>query len=295
MSPDFFIVDVFAERAYAGNPLAVVLGAERLDDDSMQLVAAETNYSETTFVYSDPEANGGFRTRLFTPAREIAFAGHPILGTAWVIAKHLAATATNLVKVNLQVGEIPVYFEPSGHGGDILWFDAPTITPGIQCDRARMALALGLATDDIDPRYPVQVMAAGTAAVIVPLRSLAAVQRALLDLKTYSRLMAEGFPPLTYLFCAETRHSGNDLSARFFFEAHGVREDPATGNGAAFLASYLRMHGVYPPDKRTWRIEQGHEVRRPSLVQIRFGAATDSKIQVGGGVVAAIQGNLIRA
>jgi predicted PhzF superfamily epimerase YddE/YHI9 len=83
--------------------------------------------------------------------------------------------------------------------------------------------------------------------------------------------MAEGFPPLTYLFCAETRHSGNDLSARFFFEAHGVREDPATGNGAAFLASYLRMHGVYPPEKRTWRIEQGHEVRRPSLVQIRFG------------------------
>jgi trans-2,3-dihydro-3-hydroxyanthranilate isomerase len=129
MSPDFFIVDVFAERAYAGNPLAVVLGAERLDDDSMQLVAAETNYSETTFVYSDPEANGGFRTRLFTPAREIAFAGHPILGTAWVIAKHLAATATNLIKVNLQVGAIPVHFEPSGQGGDSLWFDAPPITP----------------------------------------------------------------------------------------------------------------------------------------------------------------------
>ena len=295
MPSDFFIVDVFAERAYAGNPLAVVLGAERLDDDSMQLLAAETNYSETTFVYSDPEANGGFRTRLFTPAREIAFAGHPILGTAWVIGKHLATTATNLVKVNLQVGEIPVYFEPSGHGGDILWFDAPTITPGIQCDRARMALALGLATDDIDPRYPVQVMAAGTAAVIVPLRSLAALQRALLDLDAYAGLMAEGFPPLTYLFCAETRFSGNDLSARFYFEAHGVREDPATGNGAAFLAQYLRMHGVFPPEKCSWRIEQGHEVRRPSLVRIRFGTAPNSRIQVGGGVVAAIQGNLIRA
>jgi trans-2,3-dihydro-3-hydroxyanthranilate isomerase len=95
-------------------------------------------------------------------------------------------------------------------------------------------------------------MSAGTAAVIVPLRSLAAaLQRALLDLKAYSGLMAEGFPPLTYLFCAETRSAENDLSARFFFEAHGVREDPATGNGAAFLARYLRLHGVYPPEKRS--------------------------------------------
>lgn len=294
MTPDFFIVDVFAERAYAGNPLAVVLGAERLNDDAMQLLAAETNYSETTFVYTEPEANGGFRTRLFTPAREIAFAGHPILGTAWVVKRQLADPANDLVRLNLQVGEIPVYFEQSGQGEEILWFDAPPITAGIQCEPASMATALGLSKDDIDPRYPIQVMAAGTAAVIVPLRSLAAVQRALLDLKAYARLMAEGFPPLTYLFCAETRCSGNDLSARFFFEAHGVREDPATGNGAAFLAKYLLMHGWYPADKRVWRIEQGHEVRRPSLVRVRVGATLESPIQVGGSVVAAIQGNLIR-
>ncbi|MBI5899613.1 MAG: PhzF family phenazine biosynthesis protein [Rhodocyclales bacterium] len=293
MSPDFFIVDVFAERAYAGNPLAVVLGAERLSDETMQLLAAETNYSETTFVYTDPEANGGYRTRLFTPAREIAFAGHPILGTAWVIGRHLAGAAKDPVRLNLQVGEIPVYCERNGHGLETLWFDAPPISAGIQCDPARMALALGLAMDDIDLRYPVQVMSAGTAAAIVPLRSLVALRRALLDLKAYAGLMAEGFPPLTYLFCAETRSSDNDLSARFFFDAHGVREDPATGNGAAFLAGYLRMHEVCPREKRSWRIEQGHEVRRPSLVQIRIGTAADPGIQVGGGVLAAIQGNLI--
>ncbi len=293
MSPDFFIVDVFAARAYAGNPLAVVLGAERLSDETMQLLAAETNYSETTFVYSGKEANGGYRTRLFTPAREIAFAGHPILGTAWVIEKWLPGAAGDRVKLNLQVGEIPVYFEHDGEGADTLWFDAPPIAAGIRCAPARMAVALGLAEDDIDPRYPVQVMSAGTSAVIVPLRSRAALQRAMLDLATYAGLMAEGFPPLTYLFCAETQSKDNDLSARFFFEAHGVREDPATGNGAAFLASYLRMHEVYPREKFSWRIEQGHELRRPSLVRIRIGNGAGSTIQVGGGVVAAIQGNLL--
>ena len=93
-------------------------------------------------------------------------------------------------------------------------------------------------------------------------------------------MLAEGFPPLTYLFCTETRSAENDLSARFFFEAHGVREDPATGNGAAFLARYLRLHGVYPPEKQSWRIEQGHEVRRPSLVQIRVRNVPDATIQV---------------
>lgn len=295
MRPDFFIVDVFAERAYAGNPLAVVLGAERLSDETMQLLAAETNYSETTFVYSAAEANGGYRTRLFTPAREIAFAGHPILGTAWVIEKYIPGARRDGVKLNLQVGAIPVYFEPDGNGAETLWFDAPPIAAGLQCDSARMAAALGLATDDIDRRYPVQVMSAGTAAAIVPLRSRAALQRALLDLTAYAGLMAEGFPPLTYLFCTETRSPDNDLSARFFFEAHGVREDPATGNGAAFLAKYLRMHEVYPPERRSWRIEQGHEVRRPSLVQIRIGSGAEPAIQVGGGVCAAIQGNLIPA
>ena len=83
MRPRFYIVDVFAEQPYAGNPLAVVIGGD-LPDETMQQVAAEANYSETTFVTSAPEADGGYRVRLFTPAREIAFAGHPILGTAWV-------------------------------------------------------------------------------------------------------------------------------------------------------------------------------------------------------------------
>jgi trans-2,3-dihydro-3-hydroxyanthranilate isomerase len=294
MTPNFFIVDVFAEQPYAGNPLAVVLGAEAFDDETMQKLAAETNYSETTFVYSAPEKNGGYRTRLFTPAREIAFAGHPILGTAWVVRKAYLPDTSGTVNLNLAVGQVPVSFEKSPGAPEVLWFTAPAVTLGGRVDPARIAAALGISVADIDTRFPVQQMAAGTSAMIVPLRSLDALRRSRLDLTAYAGLAAEGFPPLVYLFCSETRHPGNDLSARFFFEAHGVREDPATGNGAAFLGAYLVQHQVFDPQKLDWRIEQGDEVRRPSMVQLRVGQGPAGvTIQVGGKVIAAIQGNVV--
>lgn len=294
MTPNFFIVDVFAETAYSGNPLAVVLGGERFDDETMQQLAAETNYSETTFVYTDPERDGGYRTRLFTPAREIAFAGHPLIGTAWVVRNAYAPADSTLVKLNLQVGQVPVRFETNPDGDEVVWFTAPEVTAGATVEAERMAAALGITASEIDGRYPVQKMSAGTAAMIVPLASLDALRRCRLDLEAYRGLAAEGFPPLVYLFCRETRHAGNDLSARFFFEAHGMREDPATGNGAAFLGAYLTGHRVFPPAKRAWRIEQGHEVRRPSLVELRVGDDGGmARIEVGGKVVAAIQGAVV--
>ncbi len=294
MSPDFFIVDVFAGQAYSGNPLAVVLGAERFDDATMQQLAAETNYSETTFVYSRPEADGGYRTRLFTPAREIAFAGHPLLGTAWVIRKVHGLTPSGLVRLNLQVGQVPVSFEKPADGDEVVWFGAPEVLAGATVDAERMAAALGIKAADIAPGFPVQKMSAGTAAMIVPLTGLAALRSCRLDLQAYEGLAVEGFPPLVYLFCTETREPGNDLSARFFFEAHGVREDPATGNGAAFLGAYLMNHGVCAAGKTAWRIEQGHELQRPSLVQLRVTPGVGStRIEVGGKVAAAIQGNVV--
>lgn len=295
MPPDFFIVDVFAEQAYAGNPLAVVLGAESLDDSTMQLLAAEANYSETTFVYSPVDSERGYRTRLFTPAREIAFAGHPLLGTAWVVRHAFPGHPPGPVILTLSVGEIPVHFEAGVGGEEVLWFSAPAVEKGRMCSPGRIAAALGIAEADIDTRFPVQQMSAGTSAVIVPLRSLNALRHARLDLSFYGELLAEGFPPLVYLFCRETRSPENDLSARFFFEAHGVREDPATGNGAAFLAHYLLENPVFPEHKRSWRIEQGHEVRRPSLVRLRAtGDAMSPLVEVGGQVMASVIGNLVQ-
>jgi trans-2,3-dihydro-3-hydroxyanthranilate isomerase len=170
------------------------------------------------------------------------------------------------------------------------------VTLGPTCARDRIAPALGIAPDDIDPAAPVQQAGAGTSAVIVPLRSLAALRRSRLDLETYAPLAREGFAPLVYLFCAQTRENGNDLSARFFFEANGVREDPATGNGAAFLGAYLLEHKLFGNGDLDLRIEQGHEVRRPSLVRLRARRAGDGRaIHIGGKVIPTVEGHLVLA
>ncbi|MBK9954887.1 MAG: PhzF family phenazine biosynthesis protein [Rhodocyclaceae bacterium] len=287
------IVDVFAEQRYAGNPLAVVTRADSLSSEQMQAIAAEINYSETTFVGSTVNADGSHPVRMFTPAREIAFAGHPILGTAWVI-RHESPTPPASVVLDLQVGPVPVVFEADTQGREVCWFTAPPITLGPTCASEPIAAALGLSPGDIDPAGPVQQCGAGTAAMVVPLRSLAALRRCALDLGVYQALAAQGFPPLVYAFCRETRDPRNQLSARFFFEAHGVREDPATGNGAAFLGAYLLRHGLLGASDLSLRIEQGHEVRRPSLVQLRARLADDGPlIEVGGGVVPTVRGELV--
>jgi trans-2,3-dihydro-3-hydroxyanthranilate isomerase len=294
MTHRFYIVDVFAERPYSGNPLAVVVGKEALSDETMQRIAAETNYSETTFVTPDPEEDGGYRVRIFTPAREIAFAGHPILGTAWIIRQHVLPEASGPVRLNLAVGQVPVTFELSAEGKEVAWFLAPPVTLGSTCARDPIAAALGISLEDIEDRFPVQQISTGTAAMIVPLRSLDALRRSKLDLDAFAALGAEGFPPLVYIFCRQTHHPQNDLCARFFFEAHGVREDPATGNGAAFLGAYLLEHQFFSEPSLSLRIEQGYEIRRPSLVMLRTRMVDGSReVSVGGYVIPTVRGELV--
>jgi len=294
MTHSLYIVDVFAERRYAGNPLAVVVGADPLAVETMQQIAAEMNYSETTFVSPTPAADGGCGVRLFTPAREIDFAGHPILGTAWVIRHHLVPDVGGPVRLNLPVGQVTVTFEASDEGEEVLWFLAPAMSLGAQCAREPMAQSLGISPDDIDPLAPVQQLSAGTSAMIVPLRSLDALQRCRLDLAAYAPLAEQGFPPLVYVFCRQTRRPGNDITARFFFEAHGVREDPATGNGAAFLGAYLLEHQVNPGASLSLRIEQGEALNRPSLVRLRAQSRPGKReVSVGGRVIPVLKGELL--
>jgi trans-2,3-dihydro-3-hydroxyanthranilate isomerase len=286
-------VDVFAERPYAGNPLAVVVGADPLPDETMQQLAAETNYSETVFVTSAAEADGGYRVRIFTPAREIAFAGHPILGAAWIVRHDLEPETSGPLRLNLSVGRVTVTFESSPDGNVAAWFLAPPILLGPICAAARMAAALGLSPEDIENRAPVQRLSAGASAMIVPLRGLEALRRSRLDLEAFAPLAAEGFPTLVYLFCPETRRRENDLSVRFFFDAHGVREDPATGNGAAFLGAYLLEHRFFSGEDLSLRIEQGDEIGRPSLVLLRARRAGSREVRVGGSIIRILQGELL--
>ncbi|MCU7942576.1 MAG: PhzF family phenazine biosynthesis protein [Candidatus Thiodiazotropha sp. (ex Cardiolucina cf. quadrata)] len=295
MTHRFYMVDVFAEHPYAGNQLAVFVGTDPLPGETMQQLAAEMNFSETTFVTSDPEIDGGYRVRIFTPAREIAFTGHPILGTAWVIRHYVESElSTQQVRLNLSVGQVPVTFETDADGREVAWFRAPPMSLEAKAPLEPVAAALGLSPQEIDTRAPIQVISAGTSAMIVPLSTLDALRRSRLNLEVFAPLLTQGYPPLVYLFCSQTLHSQNDLSARFYFEAHGVREDPATGNGAAFLGAYLLAHKLYPESALSLRIEQGHDVRRPSLIMLRARMLNGApEVAVGGNVIPILRGELL--
>lgn len=293
-TPLFHIVDVFAERRYTGNQLAVVFDKEGLSDEAMRLIAQETNFSETTFVRFAPESNGGYRVRIFTPTQEIPFAGHPILGTAWVIRRHIGSDDPNLVRLNLSTGQIPVTFERSKDGRELAWFLGPPVEPGPTCAPEQIASALHLSASDIDTRVPVQQFSAGVSTLIVPLRRLEALRRCRLDLEAFAPLAKAGFPSCVYVFCPETNRPENQLSARFFFAEHGVREDAATGSATAFLGVHLLMHEYYPWPTISLRIEQGYEINRPSLVMLRGRKVGNSyEVSVGGHVIPTIHGELI--
>lgn len=287
-----YLVDVFSKTAYAGNPLAVVVLESFPDQQRMQQIAAEINFSETTFVLKQPEADGGYRMRIFTPSREIEFTGHPLLGTAWVIRRYLQSDAVNNVQLNTPVGSVTVDINEDDSGNALVWFDAPEIISGDRADIDLMANALSLSVDDIDTSLPIQQLGSGTSAMMVPLKTLAALKTAQLNLKNYEPLIERGFPPLTYLFTRDTHDVAHDYCVRFFFDAHGVREDPATGNGAAFFAAYLLNHTTQ--DELDICIEQGHEVRRPSTIYIRARRVDGiDHIRVGGFVVPTIEGHLV--
>lgn len=288
-----YIVDVFASEPLAGNPLAVVCGDDFPGQRRMQGIAAEMNFSETTFVRL-PARDGKYAVRIFTPVREIEFTGHPLIGTAAVIRRFLGARDRDEIVLDTAIGPIPVRFEPDADGSETAWMQGPAMRLGTSIAHHQVCGSLGLGAQDMDPALPVQVVSAGTAALMVPLRSADALFRARLDLQRHASLADRGIPNLVYLFCRETRQAGHDFQVRFFFEADGVREDPATGNGAAFFGAYLLEHCPELAAGFDFTIEQGHGLRRPSLIRLR-GKGTDKGIdvQVGGSVHAVLQGEML--
>ncbi len=286
---DYRVVDVFAEAKFGGNPLAVVLGAETLDPASMQAIAREFNLSETTFVGA-AEADGGWEVRIFTPAAELPFAGHPTLGTAWVLrAEHALGD-----QVVLQLGVGPVRVEFSGEEDEELaWLHAPTPTLGRAHARADAAALLGLDPTDLDPTLPVQEASAGISFLMIPLAGLAALRRARLDPARRDRFRDAGLTGGVYLFCRESHEPGRELASRMLFEAGGVREDPATGSASVCLGGYLLHHRVFGAGTLDVRVEQGYEIQRPSLIRVRGRMEQDvPHVAVGGRVIPVARGLL---
>jgi len=289
----FYIVDVFAEKKFAGNQLAVIREAADIPDDLMQTIAREMHFSETTFILSDEAREGGYDVRIFTPESELPFAGHPTLGTAFVIQQEIIQDRIDTVRLNLGVGKIPVTFAYKKDAVDILWMKQKAPEFGRSYNSKMIAEIIGLEPNLIDTRFPIQEVSTGFFSLIVPLKSLDAMKKANIDRHAYYWYVDGGGAPGILIFAPETYDKLNQLNIRFFAEAMGVVEDPATGSANGCLAGYLVKHRYFGEPKINIRTEQGIEINRPSLLYLKAEETADSiEVYVGGRVIHVAKGNL---
>lgn len=296
MTHPLHVVDVFAERKYAGNQLAVVEDAAGLDDETMLAITREMNYSETTFVESTTPGDG-WDVRIFTPGGEIPFAGHPTLGTAHVIRERLADDPGEEVTLNLGVGEVPVRVEQVD-GTETLWMTQRPPEFGERLPHEELAGVLGLDAAALDGDWPVQVVSTGLPTVVVPLADREALTAIELDRSAYDAVTADREAKCILAFCPDPREEANDLAVRMFAPGFGVPEDPATGSSNGCLAAYLSRHRYFGTSTVEVRVEQGYELDRPSLLYLRAGDQGESGernliVEVGGRVVPVATGTLL--
>ena len=276
-------IDVFTERPLTGNALAVCLDGRGLTTEQMQAIARETNLSETTFVLpenTENERDRGIRVRIFTVAEELPFAGHPTLGTAFVLR---GSSGASEVRLELNVGVVPVRFEDLD--GQPSFGEMTQIDPQfmVQHDREAVAKAIGLRVEDLDPSLPVETVSTGLAYTITPIRSLAVLRDLRIDSVRGQQYLAEHGGKFFYFVSRETVDPKARLHARMLF--YGT-EDPATGSAAGCTAAWMVAHGVAQPEERVL-IEQGIEMKRPSQIFVR--ASKDGNrvvnVRVGGNAV----------
>ena len=285
MKLEFFITDVFGSAPYTGNQLATFLGAGDLPTELMQKIAREINFSETTFV--ETPAPGVFKVRIFSPAEELPFAGHPSLGTAHVIREHLIQAPVASLSLELAVGPVPINFAPDG----VVWMDQPEPVFGQRLEATALAAVLGLTSDQIETRHPCQIVSTGLPHIIVPLKDLAALKACNVGRAAYAELVQATGVSCLLAFSPEPYHAGHELSVRMFAEACGIVEDAATGSGNGCLAAWLLEQRYFGSDSLAIHTAQGYELGRPSRLSLKAARQGGQiSVAVGGRVFELAQG-----
>lgn len=287
---DFSIVDVFAEQKYQGNQLAVFHNANGLTDEQMFRIAREIGFQESTFILSDKAVEGAYDVKIFTPEYEVPFAGHPTLGTAFILMK---GSETEVI-LNLKVGKVPVCLE-----NEILWLEISNPIFG-ETFTADIAPLLGMKPEDIDETMPIQLVSTGLPYLIIPVKTLRAIQEMrledvaikewLAENKLYKTNSPDGLTVAFFVFTDETHAQVNHLHARMFcLENDKIVEDAATGSANSCLLAYLLKHELPMVHKL---VEQGYEMKRPSLINIKGELNQEGhyKLQIGGKVQLVAQG-----
>lgn len=291
---NFYIVDVFAVEKYTGNQLAVFTDATTLSEAQMQQIAKEINYSETTFLTSTEPSNGGYDVRIFTPNKELPFAGHPTLGTAYILQKEIINKSIESVNLNLKVGQIPVRWHTTDDIGEVLWMRQKPPTFHQILDATVLAPVLSLDLDEIDTRFPIQEVSTGIPFIIVPLKTHNSLKRIRVNRDKYFEFVEKSQSKEILVFCPETYAPENDLSVRVFAEYLGIPEDPATGSANGCLAGYLVEYSYFGEKPVDVRVEQGYEIGRPSLLLLKAQKNQDIiEVSVGGKVVLVAKGEFV--
>jgi len=293
----YFICDVFTRERFGGNPLAVLPDARGLSDLQMQRIAREFNFSESTFVLP-PENGGTRRVRIFTPTKEIPFAGHPNVGTAFVLASagevgELGDRAEVVFEEN--AGAVPVSIvRRDGR----IWCElrAPeTLSLGATATPGMIAAAVSLAPDDVvSSTHAPQVASAGLPFLFAELRDRAALERARSRMDGVDALVAAGLNPDVFMYVRSKSKDDFDVRARMFAPLDGVPEDPATGSANCALAGLLAKHDPRPSGEVRYRIAQGVEMGRPSVLEARVEKKNGEvvEIRIGGDSVMVSEGTI---
>lgn len=271
MKLPFATLDVFTNQRFAGNPLAVVLDADALDDETMQAIAREFGYPETAFLLKPAAAGSTARVRIFTPGTELAFAGHPTVGAALILGLTGHGDAGAIV-LEEKIGTIQCTVTTEGTDRGHARFIVPDLPRGggAAASRAAIAAALGLSMNDIGSEQfaaPARWSVSSTF-TFVPLRNLDMVRRCHINEAAWDQAFELGGQSSAYVFCSETVDAGNHYHARMFAPRLGVAEDAATGSAAAAFAGLCARTLPLAEGENRFVIEQGYEMGRPSLIEL---------------------------
>lgn len=286
-------VDVFTDRALTGNSLAVFLDGRGLGTEHMQALAREMNLSETTFILpgdAAAEKDRGIRVRIFTVQEELPFAGHPTLGTAFVLRTQGASNARSEVRLELSVGTVPVHF--TEEAAQPVFGEMTQRNPefGAIHNVEAVARLTGLSVADFDNSVPIQTVSTGVPFTIVALRSLKTLQNLRLDFSRSAEYLASSGGKFFYFVCRETVDPKARLHARMIFYGG---DDPATGSAAGCCSAWMVAHGVAASEEQVL-IEQGLEVHRPSRILVRASKQDNQviNVRVGGNCVEVLRGEV---
>jgi trans-2,3-dihydro-3-hydroxyanthranilate isomerase len=292
----FATLDVFTDQRFAGNPLAVVLEPDGLDTAAMQRIAREFNLSETVFAFPPADKQNRAKLRIFTPARELPFAGHPTVGTA-VLLGRIDGSGERTFTLEENIGLVPCRVRSSGADGGRASFDIPRL-PAKEADSpdaAAMAAALGLSVADMGlDGFAAARWSAGNPFTFVPVRGLEAIRRCRIDLARFDQVFGGGDHAAAFIFCRETVEAGNSFHARMFAPIMGVHEDPATGSAVAAFSGYLAATGGYADGAPVVGIEQGYEMGRASQIELtlKISGGKLTGAAIAGGAVVVMEGTI---